>query len=78
MDKTEFYRCLGSKLKEIRENKNISQNEVCGKFRLSRSSLANIEAGRHRVSVYTLYQLLCILNQFEFMDGKKNEENSSK
>jgi len=75
MNKNNFYRCLGSKLKELREDKNISQNEVCEKFRLSRSSLANIEAGRHRLSIYTLYQLLCILKENEFMDDKKIKED---
>lgn len=63
MDEEEFYQWLGVYLKGMRKKKKRTQDSICQTFKLSRSSLSNIETGRHRLSIYTLYELLCILNE---------------
>lgn len=68
MSEEEFYRWLGRYIKELRKKKNRTQHEICHAFRLSRSSLSNIETGRHRLSIFALYELLCLLDEpFENM-----------
>ncbi|MCY9589846.1 XRE family transcriptional regulator [Paenibacillus chitinolyticus] len=62
MEEEEFYQWLGQYVKNIRKQRNKTQVEISSIFRLSRSSLANIETGRHRISCYTLYELLCALD----------------
>lgn len=63
MREDEFYRWLGRYIKELRKEKNRTQHEICHAFRLSRSSLSNIETGRHRLSSFDLYELLCVLDE---------------
>ncbi|MFC6331002.1 helix-turn-helix transcriptional regulator [Paenibacillus septentrionalis] len=63
MHEDEFYRWLGRYIKELRKKKNRTQQDICYVFRLSRSSLSNIETGRHRLSIFALYELLCVLDE---------------
>ncbi|GAA0852735.1 hypothetical protein GCM10008915_71570 [Bifidobacterium pullorum subsp. gallinarum] len=63
MSEDEFYRWLGQYLKGLRKSCRLTQSEICNNFHLSRSSLSNIETGRHHLSVYMLYELLTILDE---------------
>lgn len=63
MSEDEFYRWLGQYLKGLRKSCHLTQSDICNNFHLSRASLSNIETGRHRLSVYTLYELLIILDE---------------
>lgn len=63
MSEDEFYRWLGQYLKGLRKSCRLTQSEICNNFHLSRSSLSNIETGRHHLSVYTLYELLTVLDE---------------
>ncbi|MBB3113465.1 transcriptional regulator with XRE-family HTH domain [Paenibacillus phyllosphaerae] len=63
MREDEFYMWLGKYIKEVRMRSGKTQHEICLAYRLSRSSLSNIETGRHRLSIYSFYELLCILDE---------------
>ncbi|MUT67103.1 helix-turn-helix transcriptional regulator [Paenibacillus sp. NEAU-GSW1] len=62
MSEEEFYRWLGLYLKNIRRSCRLTQSDICQKYHLSRSSLSNIETGRHHLSIYALYELLIVLD----------------
>lgn len=62
MSEEEFYKWLGQCLRDLRKLNKQTQEEVCLRYPLARSSLANIERGRHVVSAYNLYLLLNILD----------------
>src|SRR5690242_12049332 len=50
------YRILGKRLRELREQKDIPQEELATFAGLTRSSIANIESGKQRVFVHQLLQ----------------------
>ncbi|MGM1044516.1 MAG: helix-turn-helix domain-containing protein [Bacillota bacterium] len=62
MSEEEFYKWLGQYLRDLRKLKKKTQEEICQSYPLARSSLANIERGRHVISVYNLYLLLHVLD----------------
>ncbi|KOY16704.1 helix-turn-helix domain-containing protein [Paenibacillus xylanivorans] len=62
MSEEEFYKWLGICLRDLRKSKKQTQEEVCQIYPLARSSLANIERGRHMISAYNLYLLLHVLD----------------
>lgn len=61
MSEEQFYKWLGECLRDLRKSKKQTQEEICHSYPLARSSLANIERGRHMISAYNLYLLLHIL-----------------
>lgn len=63
MTEDEFYRWLGLYLKGLRKSSRLTQSEICHTFHLSRSSLSNIETGRHHLSAFALYDLLTVLDE---------------
>lgn len=62
MSEEEFYKWLGQCLRDLRKLKKQTQEEICQSYPLARSSLANIERGRHVISAYNLYLLLHVLD----------------
>lgn len=52
-----LYKIIGSKIKLKREELRISQAELSEKLNLSRSSISNIEIGRHQIQLTTLYEI---------------------
>ncbi|MBE7680082.1 MULTISPECIES: helix-turn-helix transcriptional regulator [unclassified Paenibacillus] len=62
MSEEEFYKWLGERLRDLRKLKKQTQEELCQNYHLARSSLANIERGRHVISAYNLYLLLQVLD----------------
>lgn len=57
-----FYNDLGEKIKVERLRQRISQEELANYLGLTRSSIINLEKGRHRPSVYQLIQIAAMLN----------------
>jgi len=57
-----FYNDLGEKIKVERLRQRISQEELANYLGLTRSSIINLEKGRHRPSVYQLLQIAAMLN----------------
>ena len=67
MDKTEFlkfYREVGNKIRKARENHNkkFTQEVLAKTLGISRTSLVNIEQGRHRIQIHTLFSISKILD----------------
>lgn len=62
MSEREFYKWLGECLRDLRKSRKQTQEEICQSYPLARSSLANIERGRHMISAYNLYLLLQVLD----------------
>jgi transcriptional regulator with XRE-family HTH domain len=63
MSEDEFYQWLGNYIQSLRREKKKTQQELCQMVSLSRSSLSNIETGRHRLSFFDLYQLMQVLDE---------------
>jgi len=57
MDKKELSKFIGKKIKEIREKKKISQEELGGRAGLHRTYIGYIEGGRYTPSIYTIYKI---------------------
>lgn len=57
-----FYSDLGEKIKTERLRQRISQEELASYLGLTRSSIINLEKGRHRPSIYQLLQISAMLN----------------
>ena len=48
---------LGRKLKALRLDKNLTQEQLAFEVDISRDHLSNIELGKHPVNIKTLYKL---------------------
>ena len=58
---TNLFTEIGKRLKETRTTCNIKQDYIAEKTGLNRSSISNIETGRHQVSLIVLYKICEIL-----------------
>lgn len=52
-----IYRVFGSRLRELREAKSVTQEELGRRVELSRTSITNIEKGRQRVMLHQMMEL---------------------
>lgn len=52
-----IYRVFGSRLRELREQKSVTQEELARRVDLSRTSITNIEKGRQRVMLHQMVEL---------------------
>lgn len=57
-----LYSILGERIKSYRNKMKINQEDLSGLVKISRSTVSNIEAGKHTVSVHILYNLAEKLN----------------
>lgn len=57
----DFYSVVGSNIKEARMRKRVTQTELGNKLGLTRSSIANVEAGRQRVQLHGIVQIATAL-----------------
>ena len=64
---------VGQRIKEIRNEKKMSQEEVANTAEMERSFITHIESGRRNISVETLQRILSALDiSFkEFFDSKE-------
>jgi transcriptional regulator with XRE-family HTH domain len=51
------YRQIGENLRRLRRERDVSQEVLASEVRMSRSALANIEAGQQRLAVHQLLDL---------------------
>lgn len=58
----QLYQFLGTRLRERRHSLHMTQADLAIRVGLLRSSVANIEAGRQRITVHVLYDLCQALN----------------
>lgn len=52
-----IYAMFGDRIRELREKKKYTQEELARKVDLSRTSITNIEKGRHRVLLHQVVEL---------------------
>ena len=50
---------IGKKIRTLRTNQNLSQEEVSFAVKISRDHLSNLENGKYPVNLKTLYKLAC-------------------
>lgn len=55
--KEALYKIIGERIKSHRDSRNISQLELSKRLDISRSSISNIEVGRHQIPLHALYEL---------------------
>lgn len=59
--KTTLYQIIGDRIKLKRKELKISQVSLSNDLDLSRSSLSNVEVGRHQTPLHVLYQIAELL-----------------
>lgn len=59
---SDFYKLVAEKIRISRQALGISQNELSKAVGLRRTSITNIEAGRQKIQIYTLYLISEYLN----------------
>lgn len=57
MDFSQFNKLVGIKIREIRESKGISQQQLAAICNFEKSNLSRIEAGRTNPTLFTLYKI---------------------
>lgn len=60
-NKDQFTKYVANRIREIREKKKMSQEELADKANLYRTYVGHIENGRYSPSAYVLYKLLFAL-----------------
>lgn len=66
MTEAQFDLAVGTSIQRFRKDRHFSQAEIASKLGLSRSSIANIENGFHKPSVFQLYKFCGIVGiEFE-------------
>lgn len=56
MTEENFYKILGQKLIQHRQEKKLTQLQLAKAANFNRSSISNIEQGRQKILLYTLYE----------------------
>lgn len=62
LDRKSFYLSVGKKVKQAREDRNFTQEELASKVSLSRTSITNIEQGRQQFMLHTLIEISAALS----------------
>ena len=57
IEEIDFYSKIGQKIKQIRKEKELSQEQLSNKIGLSRTSITNIELGKQAILGYTLFKI---------------------
>jgi len=57
MDKSEIIIQIGLNIKNIRESKNITQQDLAALCNFEKSNMSRIEAGRTNLTIGTLYKI---------------------
>ena len=67
MKKEDVLYRIGRKIKKIREEKNISQQELAGACNFEKSNMSRIEAGRSNLTIGTLLKV-CEFLEIKLVD----------
>ncbi|MEP7127885.1 MAG: helix-turn-helix transcriptional regulator [Chitinophagales bacterium] len=62
VQESDFYLILGQRIKTARQKAGINQEAFAGYLRLSRASIVNIERGRQRPPIHTLWNISKLLS----------------
>ena len=61
-DKHKLQKAIGKRIKELRESKNISQQDIAGLCNIEKSNFSRLEAGGTNPTLYTLSKIAEHLN----------------
>ena len=61
-DLNKFYVGIGDKIKKVRTKRDYSQDDLAKFLDLTRTSVVNIEKGRQRPPIHTLFEIASFLN----------------
>lgn len=61
-----LYAALGGRIKAFREQLNMNQDDLAEATSLSRSSISNIESGKHQPPLHKIYDIAVALNKDVF------------
>lgn len=72
------YELIGSRLKEIRQNKNITQEDLAEKMDLSVPYISRVERGTTSINLKRLSQMCALLevSEGEILQGAENTSSS--
>lgn len=56
-----IYKIIGDRIKTKRKEQGLSQEDLSKHLKVGRSSISNIEIGRHQVPLYVLYEISSLL-----------------
>jgi transcriptional regulator with XRE-family HTH domain len=76
LEKNDLYRVIGEQIKAKRLSNSLKQEDLAARVRLTRSSIAQIEAGKQAPSIFLLYQLCDLLKISVFDILPKDEFDS--
>jgi transcriptional regulator with XRE-family HTH domain len=76
IEKNDLYRAIGEQIKAKRQKNSLKQENLAAKVKLTRSSIAQIEAGKQAPSIFLLYQLCDTLKISVFDILPKDEFDS--
>lgn len=62
LSKVEIQKAIGNRIRELREEKNIPQQDLAGLCNMEKSNFSRIEAGRSNPTIYTLALIADKLN----------------
>ena len=62
MTKENLLKIVGQNIKNIREEKNISQQQLAAACNFEKSNMSRIEAGRSNLTLYSLYKISNVLD----------------
>jgi len=65
---------LGTRLKQIRLQQNLSQEKLAEKAGLSRSAISEMENGKAATSLLTIVQVLRVLDHLNLLDNWQSAE----
>jgi transcriptional regulator with XRE-family HTH domain len=57
----EIYKIIGERIRTLRESLNLNQEDIADQIGMRRTSITNIEAGRQRLPIDTLYAIAGML-----------------
>ena len=57
MNRTKLQKTIGARIRQLRENKALTQEELATSINKQREALQRIEAGRVNPSIYTLREI---------------------
>ena len=63
LSRSKFYRLLGKQLATVRRDRKVTQDRLAAAVGLSRTSIANVEAGRQALAVHTLVAFASVLGK---------------
>ena len=61
VDAAALYKTLGARIRQVRNERKVSQADLSFMVGLTRTSITNLEAGQQRINVATLYDIALAL-----------------